>query len=137
MAGETTSRTGLTTRLQPYCGGPTFYGDPWTVAYATGELEANDVKNVGYLPPNVTCVGFFWKSDDLDTNASPALAQKITIGSTDVATGLTYGQAGTGGVVVIEPVTVTSETLVKVTNTTAAATAAAGDVFITPILIGN
>jgi hypothetical protein len=136
MAAATSTRSGISRRLAPATGAPNVDAQVWSVEYATGELEASDVMEMGYVPAG-TVIGFFMYSDDLDTNGTPALVRKITVGSTDVATGLTYGQTASGGFVAIEPVTVTTPTLVKVTVTTAAATAAAGTTVLVPLYLGK
>lgn len=139
MAGETTSISGLaqSRKSMPSTGGPEVNSDVWSHEYTTGELEANDVLQVGYIPAGATLLGFFMYSDDLDSNGTPALVRKITVGATDVATGLTYGQSAGGGFVAMEPLTVTSNTLVKMTVTTAAATAVAGTTALVPLYIPN
>lgn len=137
MAGETTSRSGLDSQLIPRFGGPVVNSAVWTTELATTQLELNDVIQMGYIPSGATVIGFFVYSDDLDSNATPALASKITVGSTDVATALTTGRSAGGAFVGIEPVTVTSDTLVSVTFTTAAATAAAGTYALVPLYICN
>jgi hypothetical protein len=126
MAGETT--TALSAN-PPYAAAEGMFLVPFTVAYATGQLEANDVLELGYLPANCTVYGVIYSPTDMDTNVSPGLVQKITIGSTDVATGLTGGQTGAKSFVGVVPTTLTEKTLAKVTTTTAAATAAAGTLY--------
>jgi hypothetical protein len=142
MAGETTSRSGYTDPL-PKFGGPVLNAAVWTTELGTTQLELNDVINMGYIPKGSTLVGFFSYADDLDSNGAPALAWKITVGSTDVKTGLTIGQATSVSThsitqfLGIEPITATADTLVKVTFTTAAATAAAGTFCLVPVYIGG
>ena len=142
MAGETTSRSGIDIDVLPHARGPVLNGAVWTTEVATTQLELNDVLNMGYVPKGATLIGFVPFVDDLDSNGTPTLAWKITVGSTDVKTGLTLGQASsvstnTGGFIAIEPVTTTEPTLVKVTFTTAAATAAAGTFCLVPVYIGG
>lgn len=143
MAGETTSRSGIDSDVLPHMQGPVLNSVVWTTELATSQLELNDVINMGYIPNGATLVGFFAYADDLDSNGSPALAWKITVGSTDVKTGITIGQAtsvSTHSVTQflgIEPITTTAATLVKVTFTTAAATAAAGTFVLCPVYIGG
>jgi hypothetical protein len=143
MAGETTSRSGISRRITPVQGGPVLNGAVWSTSVATTQLELNDVLEMGYLPKGVTLVGFIAYATDMDTNGTPALAWKITVGSTDVKTGVTIGQATALSTQTltqflgIEPVTTTAATLVKVTVTTAAATAAAGTLVLVPVYIGN
>ena len=130
MAGETSSVSSATRKAGHYTvfGG---IGETMTVAYATTELEANDVHEAGYIPAGVILLGFIYKPDDLDTGTQ--LVQKITVASTDVATSLSGGQTGAGSFIAITPITTTAPTLVKITTTTAAQTPAAGNVYLTPI----
>jgi hypothetical protein len=94
---------------------------------ATNQLELNDVMEVCYLPAGVKVWGIGYYATDMDTNVSPALAQKITIGSTDVVTGIADGRAGSSSYYPLAtPITTTDYTLVKITNTAASATAATG-----------
>lgn len=136
MAGETSTRTGVNRRQTPATGNPNVDAVVWSHEYTTAQLELNDVLEMGYIPAG-TLIGFFGFWDDLDTNATPTLAQKITVGSTDVKTGITTGQTGGGAFIGIEPVTVTAPTLVKVTNTAASATAAAGTFVLVPLYLGK
>jgi hypothetical protein len=124
MAGETTSA--LSSKV-PYEGtGDGMFLVPFSVAYLSTDNQASDVMELGYLPANCTVYGFYYAPTDMDTNVSPAVVHKVTIGSTDVATGLTGAQTGTASVVAITPLALTAKTLAKVTTTTAAATGAAG-----------
>jgi hypothetical protein len=142
MAGETTSRSGIDIDVLPLAQGPVLNGAVWTTEVVAGQLEINDVLNMGYLPTGVTLIGFVAYCDDLDTGAA-ALVWKITVGSTDVKTGITIGQADAKithsltQFLSVDPITTTDRTLVKVTFTTAAATGAAGTFCLTPIYIGN
>lgn len=143
MAGETTARSGIDIDQLPRMGGPILNAAPWTVEVTTAQLELNDVLQLGYLPTGVTLLGFIAFADDLDSNGSPALAWKITVGVTDVKTGITIGQAASVSThsitqfLGVEPLTTTDRTLVSVTFTTAAATAVAGTFSLTPVYIGN
>lgn len=128
MAGETTAVASVD---PPYEGSSGLFLVPFTLAYSTTQNETNDVMNAGYLPANVTVYGVIYAPTDMDTNVSPAVVHKVTIGSTDVATGLTGAQTGTKSFQAITPVTITARTLVSVTSTTAAATAAAGTLYLT------
>lgn len=133
MAGETSTRTGVNRRHVPATGGPEVNAAVWSHEYTTAQLELNDVLEIGYIPDGATLLGFFMYSDDLDSDVTPTLARKITVGSTDVATGLTYGQSAAGAFVAIEPITMDGATLVKLTNTAAAATAVAGTTVLVPL----
>lgn len=130
MAGETTSTSSNNAPFEGHVG---HFLVPFTLTYATTQLELNDVMEAGYLPANVTVYGFYVNASDMDTNASPALAQKITLGSTDLVTGVTAGQSGGNAVYACTPTTITAKTKLTVTNTAAAATAAAGTLYVTAI----
>lgn len=125
MAGETTAAASADVPHEMPAG---LFLVPFTVSYATTQLEANDVMELGYLPV-CTVYGIVYSPTDMDTNVSPAVVQKVTIGSTDVATGLTGAQTGAKSFVGIAPTTLTAKTLAKVTTTTAPGTAAAGTLY--------
>jgi hypothetical protein len=130
MAGETTAVASTARKA----GGYTVYGGPgetMSQAFSTTQNETNDVMEMGYLPAGVKVLGFIYVPTDMDTGT--ALVHKITVGSTDVATGLTGGQTGAGSFVAIVPYTTTAPTKVTITSTTAASTAAAGTVYLTPV----
>jgi hypothetical protein len=130
MAGETSSVASSARKgghYSPFGG----VGEVMSAVYATTELETNDVHEVGYIPAGVILLGFIYAPADLDTGTQ--LVQKITVGSTDVASSLSGGQTGACSFVAIAPYTTTAPTLVKLTCTTAAQTPAAGTVYITPI----
>lgn len=133
----TTTRSGVDIQQIPRTGGPVVNSAVWSHEYTTGQLALNEVLEMGYIPNGATLVGFFLYSDDLDSNASPALVRKVTVGSTDVKTGITTGQAAGGAFVDMEPLTMTADTLVKITVTTAAATAVAGTTVLVPLYIAN
>lgn len=126
MAGETTSAASADVPIELPAG---MFIVPFTLAYATTQLELNDVMEAGYLPA-CTVYGVIYSPTDMDTNVSPAVVQKVTIGSTDVATGLTGAQTGAKTFVGITPLALTAKTLAKVTTTTAPGTAAAGTLYL-------
>lgn len=131
MAGETVSASATARVTGKKMPGSGLVANPWTLAYSTTNNETNDVMEAGYLPEGVTCIGFLYAPDDMDS--STGLVQKITVGSTDVATGLSGGQTGAKTFVPIVPYVTTAPTLVKVTTTTAATTAVAGNLYLTPV----
>jgi hypothetical protein len=131
MAGETTSLAAsalLDARLVPEVPGPQLTAHEITVTYsATNQLELNDVMEACYLPIGIKIWMIGITATDMDTNGSPLLTQKITVGSTDVLTGINDGRAATSTLYQLPAVyTTTGLELVKITNTAAAATAAAG-----------
>lgn len=128
MAGETTA---VTTNKRKFKTTAPVIGQTWSLAYAATELELADVKQFGYIPAGATVVGFIYAPTDMDSGT--AAVQKITVGSTDVATGLTGAQTGAASFVAIRPITVTADTLVSVTTTTAAGTAVAGTLHLTAL----
>lgn len=125
MAGETTAAASL---HPPYEGAEGFFLVPFTVSYSTTQNETNDVMELGYLPGNCKVFGAIYTPTAM---AASALVHKITIGSTDVITGLTGAVAGTSSVQTWTPVSLTAKTLAKVTSTTAATTPAAGTLNVT------
>lgn len=127
MAGETTATTALNPPFEAPDG---LFLVPFTVSFATTQLELNDVVECGYIAPNCTIYGVIYSPTDMDTNVSPALVQKVTVGSTDVVTALTGGQTGTKSFVGCTPLALTAKSKVSITSTTAAATAAAGTVYL-------
>jgi hypothetical protein len=142
MTASTVSRTGIATEPKPKLGGGILNAAVWSHELATTSIdENNDAVQMGYLPAAVTLVGFFAYVDDVDS--STALVWKITVGSTDVKTGITIGQATALSThsltqfLAIDPYTTTAETLVTVTFTTAAGTPVAGTIVLTPVYVGN
>lgn len=132
MTATTTSAPSGSTRLGPKLSNIGLVGFTMSHTYATAEIdENNDAVEFGYLPGGVTVVGVIIKSADLDSHGSPTLAQKVTIGSSDVVTGDVTGKTGVGAAHWITPTSTTAPTLVKVTSTTKAATAVAGIQYIT------
>lgn len=131
MAGETTSLSAAARKLARKLSGTGLTGHPYTGTYTTTDNQLNDVMEVGYLPAGVTIVGLFVATTDMDTGTT--VVHKVTIGSTDVVTGLTLAQTGASGVYAFTPLTTTDRTLIKITTTTAATTAVAGSIVVTPI----
>lgn len=127
MSGETTATTALN---PPYEGAEGLFLVPFTISFATTQLELADVVEAGYAPSGVTIYGVIYSPTDMDTNVSPALVQKVTVGSTDIVTGLTGGQTGTKSFVGCTPLALTAKSKVSITSSTAAATAAAGTVYL-------
>lgn len=125
MAGETTAAV---SNDPPYAAAEGFFLVPFTVSYSTTQNELADVMQLGYLPANCKCYGAIYTPTAM---AASALVHKITIGSTDVITGLTGAVAGTSSVQTWSPVTLTANTLASVTSTTAAVTPAAGTLSVT------
>jgi hypothetical protein len=132
MAGETTSLASTAWKDANYIpqsgDSGAIHITSMTATYSnTNQLETNDVMQVGYLPANITIYGLGVIATDMDTDGSPALVQKVTVGSTDIVTGITAGQsAGNVFYNVSTPYTTAAYDLVKVTTTTAAATGATG-----------
>jgi hypothetical protein len=131
MAGETVALGATAWRdanVVPAFKGPTLHIHEVTATYsATNQLELNDVMELCYLPPGIKVWEIQVAATDMDTHVSPTLAQKITIGSTDVVTGITAGQSGANtGYPLATAYTTSAIELVKITNTAASATAATG-----------
>lgn len=134
MAGETVNRDNFDAKRIPAAQGPILNGVVWQHEFTTAQLELNDVLNLGYLPAGATVVGFLVYVDDIDT--ATTLTWKITVGATDVTTANTEGRTAGGAIKVIEPLTLSATTLVTFT-VTAAPTAAAGTLYVTPLYIAN
>lgn len=131
MAGETTSVSVATVRNTKGHVGSGMFAIPFSLTFSSTQNETNDVMEAGYLPPYTRVFAVGWHPTDMDTNVSPAVVHKVTIGSTDVVTGLTGAQSGAASLTPVTQAaalvaTSASEQLVKVTSTTAAATGAAG-----------
>ena len=142
MTATTVSRTGILTEAKPKVGGGVLNAVAWTHTVATTSSDENDdAVAMGYLPAGVTLIGFSYYSADLDS--ATGLVAKVTVGSTDVKTGITIGQATALSThsltqfMSIVPYTTTAETLVTVTFTTAATTPVAGNITLVPFYIGN
>lgn len=137
MAGETTSVAASAARglQKPMAVGVVGY--TYTLTYSTTQNQLADVMEAGYLPANVTVVGALVKATDMDTAGSPLVVHKITVGSTDIVTGITAAQTGTNSVHACTPLALTARTLVKVITSTAADTAAAGTMYVTLLVVNN
>ncbi len=127
MAGETSTTTVF---KPPFVGADGLFLVPFTTAFSSTQNETDDIMQIGYLPANVTVYGFIYAPTDMDTNVSPAVVHKITLGSTDLVTGLTGAQTGAKSFQPCVPTTITADTLLKVQSTTAAGTAAAGTLYL-------
>lgn len=131
MAGETISLSGAAARAGYSNPGAGAFFVPMSLTFTTTDNELNDVYEAGYIPAFARVLAVVWAPTDMDTNGSPAVVHKVTVGSTDVVTGLTGAQTGAASLTVcsqasIVAATSSTPTLVKVQTTTAAATAAAG-----------
>ena len=127
MAGETTATTAKNPPVALPAG---LFVVPLSAAFSDTQNQLADVMEMGFVPANCTVLGLLYKPTDMDTNVSPTLVHKVTVGSTDVATGLTGAQTGAGSFVPTVPTTVTTKSKVTVTSSTAAATAAAGTLYL-------
>lgn len=127
MAGETTAVAASAARVfKDNPGFGAFYVE-FALTFGTTDNQTNDIMEAGYIGRGVRPVAAIWIPSDMDTNVSPAAVHKITVGSTDIVTGLTGAQTGTAQIVACSTlVTTTDVTKVQVQTTTAAATAAAG-----------
>lgn len=121
----------------------------YALTMATGDLALNTVGVIGLLPGGAVPVAVLVDSDDLDTGGSPALVWSIGLantGETDISTaaadggaawstGLTVSQAG-GQVQVLSKAlsrvtSTTADRKIMLKATTAAATAASGELGVT------
>lgn len=131
MAGETTATTALDA---PFTVPTGLCLVPFTTAFSSTQNETDDIMQIGYLPANCTVYGFIYAPTDMDTNVSPGLVHKITLGSTDLVTGLTGAQTGAKTFQPCVPTTITVKTLLSVQSTTAAATGAAGTLYLAALV---
>jgi hypothetical protein len=136
LAGETTSATRGSQRFGTKLSTNALTANVFTVPYLSTETQLNDVMEVGYIPAGVTVIGFFFASTDLDTG-SPAVVQQILLGSTALVSGITCAQGGTADFFTCTPTATTAATLLKIKTTTAAATGAAGTVYLTPLYVNT
>lgn len=129
MAGETTSVAASAAKLYPSNPGAGLFSETFNLTYSTTQNETADVMEAGYLAPNVRVLYVIWAPTDMDSGT--AAVHKVTVGSTDIVTGLTGAQTGVASLTVCTQASLaatpsTSPALVKVTTTTAASTAVAG-----------
>lgn len=109
----------------------------------SGDLDANDCGAVAILPAGCVPVGLVYDSDDLDTNASPTIAASVGLVNAAVddlsstwASGITASQSGTAANVTLSTAAMrlaptSSDRLIGIKFTAAAATKAAGQVGLT------
>ena len=130
MAGETSMVSGSTVRTTQGHSGSGMFPLRFDLSYSTSQNELNDVMQAGYLPAGAKVVAVSAHSTDMDSGIA-AVVHKVTVGSTDIVSGLVAAQAGVASITpttaaYIQAAPVSSEQLVTVTSTTAAATAVAG-----------
>lgn len=137
MAGETTTDLVTTNPLYTSKSCGQLVAQPHSVEVRTTDLATNDITGICKVPAGSTVIGFILQTDDLDTDVSVALVWSILIGSTAFNTAIANDTAKVGTFVVGSAghVTVTADTIVSLKATTAAATAAAGTVNLTPLYI--
>lgn len=135
MAGETTVDLVTTTSLRTSRTVGELIAQPHSVEVRTTDLATNDITGICKVPKDATVMAFILHTDDLDTNASVALVWSILVGSTVFAAGIANDTAKVGTFIIGSAghVTVTADTIVSLKATTAAGTAAAGTVNLTPI----
>lgn len=127
MAGETTTVSANLARVYKDHPGFGLYAIEFSLTFGSTDNQLNDIMEAGYIGANVRPVAAIWIPTDMDTNVSPAVVHKITVGSTDIVTGLTGAQSATTQIVGCSTLaTTTAVTKVQVQTTTAAATAASG-----------
>jgi hypothetical protein len=107
-------------------------GFTFTRELTTNNLILNIKTAVGYVPPDVTVIGFMVVADDLDSGGS-ALVQSLYLGSTLVCSGITAGAGGTSAVYAALPTRTTANTPLYVNTTTSATTPAAGTFSVTAL----
>jgi hypothetical protein len=135
MAGETT--VDLVSYTDPLMTGKSvgaLVAQTYTVALRTTDLALNDITGVCRIPKGATVVLVGLQAADLDSG-SEALVFSIYLGTVLFKSGITLAVAKAGAVVYGDagPITVAADTIVYLKATTAAATAVAGNIIITPI----
>jgi hypothetical protein len=133
MAAETTSLARGSQRFGVKLSSSGLVGAPLTCTFGTTDNQLDDVMQAGYIPAGVTVVGFLVHSTDMDTAGSPAVVHAILLGATTLVAGITAAQAGGSAVYACTPTTTTAATVLSVKSTTAAGTAAAGTMYVTPL----
>jgi hypothetical protein len=129
MAVETVSVAASAAHRLPKPFSAGFVGHRMTTSLATTSLDdVGDIVEIGYLPANVTLWGYIVSSGALDTNGTPLLTAKLTVGATDTVTGITSLRAGTATFFPCAPLTTTAVTKVQINVTAVAATGVAGTV---------
>lgn len=109
----------------------------FTAAIATTSLDdIGDIVELGYLPANCTVVGFIVNATDMDSG-SAALAYKLTLGATDVVTGITTGQSAASAFFGCVPQVLTAVTKLQVNITTVSATAVAGTLNVVALYLNG
>ena len=110
----------------------------FTIAMATTSLDdVGDIVELGYLPANCTVVGFIVSSTDMDTNVSPTATGKLTLGATDLVTGIADQKAGTSAFYGCTPTALTAVTKLVWNQTAVSATGAAGTLDVTALYINQ
>lgn len=113
----------------------------FTAAIATTSVDdVGDIVELGYLPENVTVVGFIVSTASLAASALVYKIQFVAGGTTtDIVTSVTTG-SGAGAAfwgVSPAPVTTTARTKVQINITTVATTPAAGTFNLIPICVNG
>lgn len=131
MAGETTAVAASASRTSYDNPGAGVFPLILNLTFGATDNELNDIMQAGYLPAATRVLAVGWHPTDMDTNVSPAVVHKVTVGSTDIVTALTGAQTGASSFTPVTNAAVTlafatTPTLVQVQSTTAAATGAAG-----------
>src|SRR3954463_11016357 len=99
MAGETTGVAASSARGFKENPGFSPFAVPFSLTFGTTDNQTADVMEAGYVGLGVTPYAVVWIPTDMDTNVSPAVVHKVTVGSTDIVTGLTGAQSGTAQIV--------------------------------------
>lgn len=110
----------------------------FTATMATTQIDdVSDITELGYLPENCTVVGFLVSATDMDSNGTPLLVGKLTLGSTDVVTAIGEGKTGTSALYACVPQILTARTKLQWNTTAVAATAVAGTLYVTALYINQ
>lgn len=121
---------------KPYSAG--LVGLLFTATMATTQIDdVGDITELGYVPENCTVVGFIVSATDMDTNGTPLLVGKLTLGAVDVVTAIADGKTGTSAFYACVPQVLTVRTKLQWNTTAVAATAAAGTLYVTALYVNQ
>ena len=92
----------------------------------TGDLEADDILEAGYVPAGVTVIAFLVTTTALDSDGTPIVTFDIQLGTTSLISASTQAQLGGSDLIPVVPTTTTAPTVVRFKTITAPTAAQAG-----------
>jgi hypothetical protein len=138
MTASTVAVAASAAHLVPKPYEASIYGTTLTASLATTSLDdVGDIVELGYIPANVTVLGFIINTASLAASALVYKIQFVAGGTTtDIVTSITTG-SGAGSAfwgISPAPITTTQVTKVQINITTVATTPAAGVFNLTPLM---